>query len=132
MNKRIRPRNTTKSYEELKEWWTYNCNYKTSSSWQKKPGTILQASHNYWTQIAEDIFSISEDLQNIIQSDMEKQAYHIQSLLVDKLDNYKEKGNKYAKEYIKEIQDTYKQEDMVVKIPQNIDKGKQRRGSFSL
>ena len=95
-------------------------------------GTILQASHNYWTQIAEDIFSISEDLQNIIQSDMEKQAYHIQSLLVDKLDNYKGKGNKYAKEYIKEIQDTYKQEDMVVKMPQNIDKGKQRRGSFSL
>ena len=132
MNKRIRPRNTTKSYEELKEWWTYNCNYKTSSSWQKKPGTILQASHNYWTQIAEDIFSISEDLQNIIQSDMEKQAYHIQSLLVDKLDNYKGKENKYAKEYIKEIQDTYKQEDMVVKMPQNIDKEKQRRGSFSL
>jgi len=53
---------------------------------------------------------------------MEKQAYHIQSLLVDKLDNYKGKGNKYAKEYIKEIQDTYKQEDMVVKMPQNINK----------
>ena len=34
-------------------------------------GTILQASYNYWTQTAEDIFSISEDLWNIIQSDME-------------------------------------------------------------
>lgn len=31
---------------------------------------ILQASYNYQTQIVGDIFSISEDLQNIIQSDM--------------------------------------------------------------
>ena len=64
-------------------------------------GTILQASYNYWTQTAENIFSISKDLQNTIQSDMENQAYHIQQLLVDELDNCKEKGNKYAKEYIK-------------------------------
>jgi len=33
--------------------------------------TILQASHNYWTQTAGNIFSISKDLQNIIQSDIE-------------------------------------------------------------
>ncbi len=33
--------------------------------------TILQASDNYQIQTAEDIFSISEDLWNIIQSDME-------------------------------------------------------------
>jgi len=39
--------------------------------------TILHASNNYWTQIAGDIFSIFEDLQNIIQSDMENQVYHI-------------------------------------------------------
>ena len=32
---------------------------------------VLQASDNYWTQIAEDIFSISEDLQNVVQNDME-------------------------------------------------------------
>jgi len=32
---------------------------------------ILQASDNYQTQIVGDIFSISEDLQNIVQSDME-------------------------------------------------------------
>jgi len=32
---------------------------------------ILQASDNYWTLTAGDIFSISEDLQNIVQSNME-------------------------------------------------------------
>lgn len=32
---------------------------------------ILQASHNYWTQTVGNIFSISEDLQNTIQSDIE-------------------------------------------------------------
>ena len=64
---------------------------------------ILQASNNYWTQIAGDIFSISKDLQNVVQSDMENQAYHIQKLLVDKLDSCKEKENKYTKEHIKEI-----------------------------
>ena len=57
---------------------------------------------------------------------MENQAYHIQILLVDKLDSYKEKRNKYAEEHIKEIQDTYKQEDLVMKIVQIIDKEKQQ------
>jgi len=71
--------------------------------------TILQTSNNYQMQTAGDIFSISEDLQNIIQSDMENQVYHIQKLLADKLDNCKEKGNNYVKEHIKEIQDAYKQ-----------------------
>jgi len=57
---------------------------------------------------------------------MKNQAYHIQQLLVDKLDNCKGKGNKYAEEHINEIQDTYKQEDIVIKMPQTIDKEKQR------
>jgi len=34
--------------------------------------TILQASSKYKIQIVGDIFSISEDLWNIIQEDMEK------------------------------------------------------------
>jgi len=59
-------------------------------------------------QIAEDIFNISEDLQNIIQSDIENQAYYIQKLLADELDNCKGKGNKYAEKHIKKIQDAYK------------------------
>ena len=47
-------------------------------------------------------------------------------MLVNELDNCKEKGNKYAEEYIKEIQDVYRQEDIVMKTSQTIDKGKQR------
>ena len=39
---------------------------------------------------------------------MENQAYHIQRLLADKLDNYKGKGNNYVEEHIKKIQDVYK------------------------
>ena len=46
--------------------------------------TILQASNNYQIQIAGDIFSISEDLQDI------------------------DKENDYVKRYMKEIQNTYK------------------------
>ena len=39
---------------------------------------------------------------------MENQAYHIQTLLTNELDRYKGKKNAYAKEYIKDIQNTYK------------------------
>ena len=48
---------------------------------------------------------------------MENQTYHIQMLLVDKLDNYKGKGNKYTEGQIKEIQDVYKQDDQELKKP---------------
>ena len=37
-------------------------------------------------------------------------------MLVDKLDNCKEKENEYTEGYIKKIQDAYKQEDIEVKI----------------
>ena len=46
---------------------------------------------------------------------MENQAHHIQILLADKLDSYRGKGNMHADEHIKEIQDTYKQEDQEMK-----------------
>ena len=49
--------------------------------------TILQVIDSFQTQTVGDIFSISEDLQNIMQSNMENQAYHIQKLLADELDN---------------------------------------------
>ena len=65
--------------------------------------TILQVSNNHQTYTARDIFSIAEDLQNIVQRNMEDQAYHIQKLLANELDNCKEKGNNYAEEHIKEI-----------------------------
>jgi len=65
--------------------------------------TILQVSNNYRIYTTRDIFSITEDLWNIVQSNIEDQAYHIQKLLANELDSCKEKGNNYAKEYIKEI-----------------------------
>jgi len=37
-----------------------------------------------------NILGISEDLQNLIQSNMEDWAYQIQRMLANKLDTYKE------------------------------------------
>ena len=50
-----------------------------------------------------------------MQSDMENQAYYIQTLLVDKLNSCKGKENKYTKGHIKEIQDAYKQDNFELK-----------------
>ena len=55
---------------------------------------------------------ISEDIQNLVQSDMENQVYQIQRCLADELDDYKDKGNKYVDENIKEIQELYRDEDL--------------------
>ena len=68
---------------------------------------LLQPSNIYKEQIGEDIYSITNNLQNIVYRDMEKQAYQIQILLTDKLDQYKGKGDKQVEEYIKIIQETY-------------------------
>ena len=68
---------------------------------------LLQSSNIYKEQIGEDIYSITNNLQNIVYRDMEKQAYHIQILLTDKLDQYKGKEDKQVEEYIKIIQETY-------------------------
>ena len=65
-------------------------------------------------QTVGDLFSISEDLWNIVQSDIENQAYHIQKLLVNELDNCKGKENDYTEGYIKEIQNAYAQEDIIM------------------
>jgi len=69
---------------------------------------ILQANNTYKIQTVCNIISISEDLQNIIQGDMENQAYYIQTLLANEFDRYKGKGNSYIDNHIKEIQDIYK------------------------
>lgn len=47
--------------------------YTISRDWNY----YLQASGKYKTQIVENIFSILEDLWNIIQRDIKNQAYHI-------------------------------------------------------
>ena len=85
--------------------------------------TILQASNIYRTQIAGNIFSIS-DLWDIIQENMENQVYYIQTLLADELDKYRGKGIYYANNYIKEIQDAYKIEQPDEEQPMVVDKGK--------
>ena len=56
---------------------------------------------------------------------MEKQVYHIQQLLADELDNCKVKENIYVEEHIKEIQDVYKQENIIME-KQEPTKGKQQ------
>jgi len=58
-------------------------------------------------QIGGDIYNILEKLRNIIHGDMECQAYYIQVLLADELDQYKGKENEKVKSYIKMIQDVY-------------------------
>jgi len=55
---------------------------------------------------------------------MENQVYHIQKLLANKLDNCKEKRNKYVEGHIKKIQDAYKQKDIIME-EQDV-KGKQQ------
>ena len=43
---------------------------------------------------------------------MDEWAFQIQRMLADKLDRYKEKGNKYVDENIWEIQDLYIEEEV--------------------
>ena len=74
-------------------------------------GTILKASIKNMMMNATNILGISEDLQYLIQSNMEDQAYQIQRMLADKLDTYKEQENKYVDDNIKEIQDLYRDEE---------------------
>ena len=62
--------------------------------------TILIASINNQTTNATNITQMVEDLRYLIQSDMDDRALQIQRMLADKLDQYKEKGNKYVDENI--------------------------------
>ena len=58
-----------------------------------------------------NIFSISEDLQSLVQSDMKNRVYQIQRMLANKLDSCKERENKYVDNNIKKIQELYKDEE---------------------
>jgi len=64
-------------------------------------------------------------IYEILFKGTENQAYYIQSLLANKLDKCKGKGNAYANGYIKEIQNTYKKEELEIKQPMIVDKRKQ-------
>ena len=77
-------------------------------------------------QIAGDIFSILEDLQNIIQENIENQAHHIQVLLANKLDRCKGKENQLVEEYIKTIQNTYQETHQSTPQPIIVNERKQK------
>ena len=77
--------------------------------------SILSASINNWTTNATNISGISEDLQYLVQSNMEDQAFQIQRMLADELDRYKERGNTYVDNNISEIQELYINEEQIKK-----------------
>jgi len=60
---------------------------------------------------ATNILGISEDLQYLIQSNMEDQAYQVQWMSANELDKYKGWGNQYVDNNIQEIQELYKDVD---------------------
>jgi len=64
---------------------------ETNTTMAEMEGTILIASINNQTLNATNITQISEDLQYLVQSNMDKQAFQIQRMLANKLDQYKEK-----------------------------------------
>jgi len=73
-------------------------------------GTILlQIREIHKMQVEGDIYSILEELCNIIHRDMERQAYYIQVLLADELDQYKEREVETVNEYVKTLQEAYQE-----------------------
>ena len=65
---------------------------------------LLKIGETYRIQISEDIYSISEKLRNIIYEDIEKQTYHIQVLLANELNQYKNKEEERIDENIRVLQ----------------------------
>jgi len=76
---------------------------ETNTTIMEMEEIILKASINNRIMNATNILRISEDLQYLIQSNMEDQAYQVQRMLADKLDQYKEQGNQYMDNNIQEI-----------------------------
>jgi len=76
---------------------------ETNTTIMEMEEIILKASINNRIMNATNILRISKDLQYLIQSNMEDQAYQVQRMLADKLDQYKEQGNQYMDNNIQEI-----------------------------
>ena len=74
-------------------------------------GSVLTASINNRTTNVTNIAQISENLWYLVQSDMDEQAFQIQRMLADELDQYKKRENSYMDENIQEIQDLYIDEE---------------------
>ena len=69
------------------------------------------ASTNNRVTNTTNITQISEDLQYLVQSDMDKWAFQVQRMLANKLDHYKERGNRYVNNNIWEIEELYIEEE---------------------
>jgi len=93
---------------------------ETNMTITKIEGTILKVIINNRTTNAMNILGISEDLQYLIQSNMEDQAYQIQRILANELYVYKEQGNKYVDDNIREIQDLYRNEEQKKELKRGI------------
>ena len=76
-------------------------------------------------QIGGDIYSILEELCNIIHRDIERQALHIQVSLADKLDQYKGKRVEIVNEHIKILQEAYQGAYQGINIVQDKEKQKE-------
>jgi len=74
-------------------------------------GMVLMASINNRVINATNIMQISEDLWQLVQSDMDDRAFQVQRMLANELDCYKGKGNDYMDSNIKEIQELYMEEE---------------------
>ena len=79
-------------------------------------GSVLTASINNRMMNAMNIAQISEDLQYLVQIDMDEQAFQVQRILANELDQYKERGNSYIDENIQKIQDLYMDEEQQGKV----------------
>jgi len=84
---------------------------ETNTTIMEMEGMILKSSKNNQIMNTTNILGISEDLQNLIQSNMENQAYQIQQILASELDECKGQGNYYVDKNIQEIQDLYRDKE---------------------
>ena len=85
---------------------------ETNTTITEMEGTILMASINNRIVNIMNITQISKNLQYLVQSNMDKQAFQIQRILPDELDHYKGRDNKYMDNNIQEIQELYMDKEM--------------------
>jgi len=85
---------------------------ETNTMIMEMEDTILKTSINNRVINAINITGVSEDFRYLIQSNMKNWVFQIQWMLADELDTYKEKGNVYVENNIKEIQELFKEEEI--------------------
>ena len=84
---------------------------ETNTILTKIKGIVLATSISNRVINATNIMQISEDLQQLVQSDMDDKAFQVQRMLANELDHYKGKDNDYIDSNIKEIQELYIEEE---------------------